>query len=381
MRIGINGNEANVAHRVGSGQYVFELLTHLSKLQDSSINFEIYLSDLPKSDLPKPTSNWKYKTFGPHKLWTLTGLQNKLVAEKVQGKIPEVFFTPTHYSPLYVPTKSVISIMDMSFEDLPQFFKKRDLLQLRYWTKISALRAKKIITISQFSKDQICKTYNISPQKVVVTHLGFDSDRFNMTVSPKSPKISTLVKKYHLDDGYFLFLGTLQPKKNIERLIEAFARLPRKNLKLAVVGMINEGRGGWMNQSIFDIVKKLGVEDRVVFTGYVPDDDLPPLFKGSLAFVLPSLYEGFGIPPIEAMATGVPVVISKVGSLFEVCGSQAPIYIDDPYSVDSIQSALQKILDMKAEELVKRVDLGVNWVKRYNWHSTAKLTLETLKSI
>lgn len=368
MTIGINGNEANVKTRVGIGQYAYELLCHLPKS-------EVYLSSSPLEDMPK---HMEYKVFGPKKLWTLVGLQNKLISEKMHREIPDVFFTPTHYAPLYIPTKSVISIMDMSFEDMPQFFKKRDLYQLRYWTKISALRAKKIITISQFSKGKICKIYGIPPEKVVVTLLGYDSDRFNSKVNFDT-KLKNLIRKFALEDGYFVFLGTLQPKKNIERLVEAFKRLERKNIKLVIVGMTDEGRGGWMYKSIFQKVKDFGLEGRVVFTGYLPDGDIPYIFKGSLAYILPSLYEGFGIPVVEAMATGVPVIVSNVGSLPEICGN-LPVYINDPYDISCIQAALQQILDMEAGEMLKRVNLGLAWVKRYNWNTTARQTLEVLKN-
>ena len=134
-----------------------------------------------------------------------------------------------------------------------------------------------------------------------------------------------------------------------------------------------------MNKPIFAKVKELGLEKRVIFTGYLPDEEIPGVFKGAIAYILPSLYEGFGIPPVEAMATGVPVVVSKVSSLPEICG-EVPVYINDPYDVICIQNALQQILDMKAGDLVERVNLGLAWVKRYNWETTARQTLEVLKN-
>lgn len=195
---------------------------------------------------------------------------------------------------------------------------------------------------------------------------GYDNQRFR----PREVKA----------ENYLLYLGTLQPKKNLVRLIEAFSTLPDKKLQLKVVGMINEGRGGWMYQEIFAKVKTLGLEKRVIFTGYVPDDQISQLIAAARAYVLPSLYEGFGIPAIEAMATGVPVVVSKVASLPEVCG-QAAIYIDDPYSVSSIKLALEEVLSLSNAERQKRVNFGLEWVTRYNWENTAERTLEVLKSV
>ncbi len=362
MTIGINGNEANVKVRVGSGQYAYELLTHLK----SSDSYRVYLESKPLDDMPK---NFSYEVFGPKKLWTLTGLQKRLIEEKTKGTLPDVFFTPGHYAPLYMPTKSVISIMDLAFEKFKEYYKKQDLYQLKYWTMTSAMGASKILTISEHSKKDICSLYAVSPDKVVVTYPGYDKDRFSPKVKPGKFK-----------GKYFVFLGTLQPKKNIERLVEAFSRIEDDSIKLVIVGMINEGRGGWMNQSIFDKVKDLRLEDRVIFTGYVPDNEVPGIFKGALAYVLPSLYEGFGIPPIEAMATGVPVVVSKVSSLPEICG-EAAIYIENPYDIDSIKRGLDHVLKMTKTEREKRVDLGEKWVKRYNWEDTAKKTLEVLKNV
>ncbi len=378
MIIGINGNEANVTHRVGVGQYAFELLSHLAKDQVSDTKYQIYLQDNPKEDLPPESADWKYKVLPGRGLWTLTTLQKQLILEKDK---PDVFFTPTHYAPLYLPMPSVISIMDMSFERFPQYFKKKDLYQLKYWTKLSGNQAKRILTISHFSQKEICELYHLPDKKVIVTYPGYDDQRFNLSVKSAGgqAKIKNLLKKYKIGDrGYLLFLGTLQPRKNLERLIEAYSRLTNCPWKLVIAGMINEGRGGWKNEGVFAKIKALGLEDNTVFTGYVPDEEVPYLMAGSGAYLLPSLYEGFGIPPIEAMAVGTLAVVSKVSSLPEICGLAAT-YIDDPYSIGSIQQALQEVVLQKASERAKRVQLGLEWVKRYNWETTAKQTLEILR--
>lgn len=345
MTIGINGNEANVAYRVGVGQYAFELLNNLP-----AKDIVVYLENPPRNDMPK----LNYEVFGPKKLWTLTGLQRKLLTDP-----PDILFTPTHYTPLYVPCPSVISIMDLAFEKFPHYFKQRDLYQLKYWTRYSARQAKKILTISQNTKRDIVDLYHIPAEKITVTYPGYDQKRFHPGVKGEN--------KF---GDYLLFLGTLQPRKNIERLIEAF-KLLKTDCKLVIVGMKDEGRGGWMFQSVFDKVKALGISDRVIFTGYVSDEEVPLLMANAKAFVLPSLYEGFGIPAIEAMACGTPVIVSHVSSLPEICG-EAVTYIEDPYDVQSIKTALE--LGLKPG----KTKLGLELVKRYNWEDTAKKTLEVL---
>lgn len=380
MTIGINGNEANVPHRVGSGMYAFELISHLAKIGSGETKLDVYLQDAPMADFPQKSPNFDYKILPPQKLWTLTRLQTDLIAKKISGKAPDIFFTPTHYTPLVMPVPSVISIMDMSFERFPEYFKPKDYYQLKLWTKISAIQAKKIFTISEFSKAEICKFYGFPEEKIVVTYCGYDEKRFNPSVKKESAKIAAVRKKYHLSLDFLLFLGTLQPRKNLVRLIEAFSQLSDKKVQLVVVGMINEGRGGWMNETIFQLVKKLGLETRVVFTGYVPDNEVPFLMAGSRGYVLPSLYEGFGIPPIEAMATGVPVAVSRVSSLPEICGDAA-LYISDPKDVVSIKNTLEKLVTLSDTESKKRAAVGLDWVKRYNWLNTAKKTLSVLENI
>ncbi|KKU90765.1 MAG: hypothetical protein UY21_C0017G0019 [Microgenomates group bacterium GW2011_GWA1_48_10] len=127
MTIGINGNEANVEHRVGVGQYAYELISNL-KVQSTKHHFNtlVYLNSQPRQDMPAPAKYWNYQVFGPQRLWTLTALQKKLIDQKRSGVLPDIFFTPTHYTPLYMPTPSVISIMDLSVERFPEFFKRKD---------------------------------------------------------------------------------------------------------------------------------------------------------------------------------------------------------------------------------------------------------------
>lgn len=377
MKIGINGNEANVAHRVGVGQYAFELLSELSKLIIKNQSVTTYLSSQPLLDMPKATDSWQYSIFGPKRLWTLTGLQKKLFKEKISGRAPSVFFTPTHYTPVYMPLPSVIAIMDMSFERFPEYFNKRDYYQLKYWTWMSTFQAEKILTISKFCKTEIERIYPFAKGKVVVTYPGYDKERFNRKVKSQGSKFKKISLKYKIYNHYLLYIGTLQPRKNLTMLVEAFAQLKDKSTQLVIVGMISEGRGGWMYQGIFEKARSLRLEDRVIFTGYVPDEELPYLLAGATGYVLPSLYEGFGIPAIEAMATGVPVIVSKMSSLPEICG-EAAIYIDDPYKVRSLRRALQEALLQTPSERAKRVELGLRWVKRYNWEKTARQTLDVL---
>jgi glycosyltransferase involved in cell wall biosynthesis len=182
-----------------------------------------------------------------------------------------------------------------------------------------------------------------------------------------------LGKKFGITKPYILFVGTLQPRKNIAKLIEAFSQLKNKNTQLVIVG-----KKGWLWEEIFNAPAKFGVLERVKFLDFVSNEDLPGLYKNALCFVLPSLYEGFGLPVLEAMKFGCPTVISNVSSLPEV-GGDASLYFD-PQSVDDIAQKIEMVVsDEKLRaEMVKK---GYNQVKQFSWEKTAKQTLKVLEDL
>src|SRR5581483_4950088 len=293
MIIGIDGNEANVEKKVGIGEYAFELLQQFEKLSLANVQFLIYLKSPPRSELPKEREGWGYKIVGPSKFWTQFGLPIYLYTH---GPRPSVFFTPTHYAPRFSPVPTVVSVMDLSYIHFPQLFKSSDLYQLRNWTAYSVRKAKKVFTISNASKDDIIKIYQTPVEKVVVTYPGI---KRKTPMEKQNPQL--LEEKYGIIGEYVLFVGTLQPRKNITSLIEAFSKIKKKDISLVIVG-----KKGWLFEEILEAPKKFNVEETVKFLDFVPDEDLPLLYKGAICFVLPSLYEGFGLPVLEAMQYECP---------------------------------------------------------------------------
>jgi len=369
MIIGIDGNEANVERKVGIGEYAYELFLQFYNLQFSipNLQFTIYLKIQPNSDMPKEREGWKYRVIGPRKLWTRFALPLDLY---FHNQKPDVFFTPTHYGPRFSPVKTAISIMDLSFIHFPELFTKHDLYQLTNWTKYSVLKAKKIFTISEFSKNDIIKTYGVSPEKVVVTHPGIKELK---TENLKFKNMDGLKKKFGISEKYILFVGTLQPRKNIAKLVEAFSKLNEKNLQLVIVG-----KKGWQYGDILEAPLKYNVENRTKFLDFVENEDLSNLYKNALCFVLPSLYEGFGLPVLEAMKYGCPVVISNVSSLPEA-GGDAALYFD-PNDADDISNTIEKVINDEKlrQNMIKK---GYTQVKKFSWEKTAKGTLKVLEEI
>ncbi|OGH42870.1 MAG: hypothetical protein A3B53_02375 [Candidatus Levybacteria bacterium RIFCSPLOWO2_01_FULL_42_15] len=391
MIIGIDGNEANVQRRVGISEYGFELLKNF-KFQISNFKFQIYLKKPPLPHMPKERDGWRYRIVRPEKLWTQIGLPIDLFFHKPR---PDVFFSPTHYAPRFSPVNCAISIMDVSYLRFPSLFNASDLYQLKNWTAYSVKKAVKIFTISKSSKNDIIKAYGVSEEKVVVTYPGVKfKNMVRQTHHPEQSRRtmqnSKVLEKYGVDRNYVLFVGTLQPRKNIERLIEAFSLVCHpelvsgsqskrdSDLRQNDIQLIIVGKKGWLYEDILEAPKKFGVENSVKFLEFVPEEDLSSLYQNALFFILPSLYEGFGLPVLEAMSYGCPVITSNVSSLPEV-GGDAVLYVD-PLSTSDICEKMRMIfLDEKLRaELQKK---GYEQVKKFNWEKTAKQTLDILENL
>lgn len=366
MMLAIDGYEANVRNRVGIGRYAYELLVHLYELlgkQGGLHTVRIYLPEPPLPDMPRETEWWKYRVVKPSTLWTIIGLPLALAFDRPR---PDILFSPTHYIPRNVAIPRVMSIMDLSFLMYPELFRRADLYKLTRWTEFSARRARKIFTISQFSKNAIIRTYNVPEHRVVVTYPGF-------TMKKNPPDTQT--------KNYILSVGTVQPRKNYIKLIEAFASIREKLAQTYPdVRLVIAGKKGWLYEDILESPAKFGIEKYVEFRQFVPDDELPKLYSEALCFVLASLYEGFGLPVLEAMAYKCPVVVSNVSSLPEIAGD-AGIYVD-PNSVKSIAAGLLRAVNERNTQAgEKRVELGLKQVAKFTWKGAAEATLKTLEEV
>ena len=227
-------------------------------------------------------------------------------------------------------------------------------------------KAQAIITISESSKKDIVRHYNISSKKVFVCHPGYDKSLFK----PQSKeKIEAVKKKYNIVGDYIFYLGTIQPRKNLIRLLDVVKNL--KNIKLVI-----SGKKGWLSDKFFEKVQEM--KNKVIITDYAEEKDLPALFSGAKAFVLPSLYEGFGIPVIEAMACGCPAIVSNVSSLPEVVG-EAGVLVN-PNSTESIKEGIEKVINNNeyAQELSQK---GRQRSQKFSWEKCAGGVLEVFESI
>lgn len=340
MRIGIDGNEANISQKVGVGLFAYQLLLQLYQ-QKTDNQYYIFLKSTPGKDLPPEKANWHYLVFGPQKLWTRFALPLKLYFGSPKL---DLFFSPSHYTPLFCPVPKLAAIMDLGYLDTPEQFTKKDYYQLTNWTKESIQTCKHLITISEFTKQEIVKRFNYNPNNITVIY---------PSVTPPSKIDKTLIGKWKLSSSpYFLYLGTLKPSKNILFLIETFSKYqgPEK--------LVIAGKKGWLYGSIFQLVKTLHLESKVIFTDYITEAEKWSLLKQAKCLCIPSLYEGFGIPALESLLIGTPVAASNCGSLPEIVGKYG--YLLGPQDTQAWLLALKKPQSVSSSDIGK-LNLKFGW--------------------
>lgn len=366
MIIGIDGNEANVEHKVGVSVYASKLLQYFQKQADKDTQFRIYLRKKPGLDLPSETPYFQYRTvFGPT-LWLRLFLPLYLNIRRES----DVFFAPAHYSPPSLPVPLVVTIHDLAYYYYPDEFLKKDLFKLTNWTKESVEKAKKIIAVSKTTKKDIMKFYAMPDNKINVIYNGFEKNSSNNV----KEVWETLANRYALQQSkYILYLGTLQPRKDIPTLIEAFNQFhnTHQDMKLVIVG-----KKGWMYDEIIKGISEN--QANIIFTGYLPDAEASALYQHAFCFVLPSLYEGFGIPILEAMSYGCPVVTSYAASLPEV-GGEACLYFEPKSSQDLLFNLNLLFNDKKLQKELK--NKGFERITEFSWEKCAEETLTQLKAM
>lgn len=371
MILAIDGYEANSGNRVGIGRFAYEMLTGIHTcLQNTESVFDsvrVYIPEAPLPDLPKDALGWRYSVRGPKKLWTFGALPWGLHTDMPKA---DVIFSPTHYVPRFTDIPRVFAIMDVSYLHFPELFTKKDLYQLTKWTEYSVRHAKKVITISEYSKHAIMEAYNLASDRVVVVYPGM-----SMSIKKKPTTGTKHLTQYGIHAPFILSVGTLQPRKNFVRLIEAFSQLSDTTLSLVIVG-----KKGWMYEEILAAPSMYGVKDRVKILDFVEDDDLMTLYDNAQCFALPSLYEGFGLPVLEAMAYACPLVVSNVSSIPEIAGDAA-IYVD-PLDVTSIKEGLELSLAQSGTKEEKaRIAIGKKRVSLFSWDTASKQVLTVLEEV
>lgn len=364
MIIGIDGNEANVEHKVGVSVYTLNLLMYFQSHASHDLRFIVYLRRMPRPDMPPATEFFSYKVIWGPTLWSQLFLPIYLWTYKLLGNSLHVFFSPAHYIPRLCPFKTVVTIHDLSYLYFPGEFLKKDLYQLKNWTEYALNASSRIIAVSKTTKKDIMHEYGIPDERITVVYNGFEN------INKRIPQGKDR-KKTH---PYFLYIGTIQPRKNLKILISAFSQFRKTN---PTYKLILAGKKGWLYESIFQFVEQLGLKEHVVFPGFITEEEKDDLYKQATAFILPSLYEGFGIPLLEAMSHGCPVISSFSSSLPEV-GADACLYFDPKNSEDLVEKMTSIVTNKDlARQLIQS---GNKRIEAFSWITTGEQTLQILLS-
>lgn len=377
MKILVEGSPI-FRNRSGVGQYVYRLLGKLLEI-DKDNNYFIYgflfagkKFNPPYKKLPK---NARYNLIRLLPLKINNVLSRRLFVPPIDVlsgiKADLTIFTNFVRTPLPLGSKSITIIYDLSFITYRQFSNDKLAKFLTKQTAIAARKSDMIITISKNSKREIVEHYGVDPSKIEIVHPALD----HAVYYPRSIKEQeTVAKKFGINNSYILYTGTIEPRKNIIGIIEAYSKLTDevKNQYMLVLA----GGKGWKDEEIKRCLAKHS-DENIILTGYVDDKDLPALYSGASLFVYPSFYEGFGMPPLEAMACGVPVIASNNSSLPEVIGD-AGIMVDAHDTVDLSRQMKRVLTDNKlAKDLKKK---GILQAQCFDWKNSAKNLKQIINS-
>lgn len=365
MNIGIDIRPLMNKERTGVGEYTYELLDAIFKNADNNQYFLFYNSYKNVSgNIPK----WKYDnvhyvaTRWPNKLFSLFTWLGIIKLDRLIKQEIDWFFAPNiNFLSLSRKTKLILTVHDLSFEILPECYtRKRRLWHKVLQPKKMCRRADMVLTPSENTKRDIVREWGIESDKVEVLRPGLCSHIKEKGVRSKEEILS----KYSLPEKYILYLGTIEPRKNILGIVSAY-----KKSSLLDDGymLIIAGASGWKNEGVFESAKKIA---GVKCIGYVDDEDKTALYKNADLFVFPSLYEGFGLPVLEALACDTPVITSDRSSLSEIFGDYA--YLVNPNNIGEISGAMKKILSGKLE--FEKINL-----ENFDWNKTAEKFLDLTK--
>jgi glycosyltransferase involved in cell wall biosynthesis len=374
MHIGIDAHAIG-ARQGGNETYIGNLIKSLAEV-DGDNRYTLYLANAEAAARWRAGFTKRYPNFDVRLLPPPTPLVRVPVALELELRLRPVDMLHVQFTaPLFCPVPVIATIHDLAFEHMPETFTRRGSLQLKLTVRWTAKRAARIATVSEYSRQDLIKTYKLPPEKVVVTYNGIGPI---FSPQPASgDEAQKLRHRFGIERAFILAVGSLQPRKNLVRLIRAYSELRSRlgdfNHQLVIVG-----RKLWLANEIFAEVKKQDWGRDVIVTGYVPDEDLPAFYRAASAFVYPSLFEGFGIPPLEAMACGTPVVTSNTSSLPEVV-SDAALLID-PYDEQDLANALLRIVnDEKLRALLR--ERGFVQAKKFTWRNAAEKTLQLYREI
>lgn len=372
FRIGIDARLFGTAQAAGIGTYTEELVGNLLKT-DPTNQYTIFVTPEIAAVFPFYTANLT-KQAVPYRHYTVAEqlFYPRLLA---RANLDLVHYTNFNTPIFFRPAKNIVTIHDLTLWFYPGRKHRSWLYRLlyRYIIATSCRRANRIIAVSEGTKQDIVKYLKINPEVIDVVYEGVPT-RLRSVVNPN--KVEMIKSKHNITSPFFLYVGQWRNHKNLVRLIRAFAIVRRRynlDYQLVLIGKVDP-----LAPEVPDTIKQLGLQDSVIITGYVADSDLPDFYSAAEAFVFPSLYEGFGIPPLEAMAAGTPVISSNASVMPEVLG-EAALYFD-PLNIEDIAAKLYQFASsFRIKQELK--EKGAVQVRKYSFSRMAKETLSVYQKV
>ena len=358
--------------RAGLGRYAASLALALLALGQPLVAF---VNDPRESRLRRPLSNLPQRSVGlPRQRWRLRAAASYFGWPSLDHALAgvDLYHATEHLLPVLRRARSVFTLHDAAYLHFPQYHLPRNRLFLRLMMPRFLARADAVITVSDFTRRDAERIYDVPPEKLHVIPEGVEP-RFQPIEAAAT--LADVRARYRLPERFVLFVGTLEPRKNLVTLLEAYAALRRQG---DTPGLVVAGGKGWLYDEFFDKLRALGLDGAVTLTGYVPDDDLPALINCAEVFAFPSIFEGFGLPPLEAMACGVPVVCSDASSLPEVVGEAGLLL--PPKDVAAWTEALGRVLRDSALRARLRAQ-GLARARQFTWEAAARQTLAVYERV
>ena len=374
MVIGIDASRANNKNKTGVEWYTWHLIKNLKKISGTqagrNIQFVLYSREKLIGEIAKLPENWTAKVLSwpPKRLWTQIRLSLEMLISP-----PDVLFVPSHVFPIIHPKKTVMTIHDVAALRFPESYNKFQRWYTIWSAKTGLKKLWKIIVPSNFTKNELLSMkLEQYADKVSVLYHGYDN-RYGGNLDEKEKQ--AMLEKYNIKKPYILSIGRLEEKKNTRRIVQAFNHIAKKT-KNGELSLVLVGSPGYGYEEVMNVVNESQYKEKIVRPGYVDTEDLKYIMSGAEVFVFPSLYEGFGLPILDAMASGIPVVASSGSSLEEI-GKDACIYVDR-FDVWEITKAISVLLnDQDARK--KHIQAGFSRVNEFSWAKCAEETLKLFK--
>lgn len=363
MIIGIDASKSAAKNRTGVENFTYQLILGLKKIKKEDVYYLYTNKSLPQ-ELHSQINFFERKTY-------FGKFFNKIFLPLLLLKYrPDVYFQPLYSIPRFAPKKCVAVVHDLAFQKFPDAYSKSEIKSQMSSLHNVIKRSQKIICVSESTKTDLTKLFPETKDKIEIIYPSYDQDTYHLIEKPRDP--------LGVGDYYFLFIGRLEERKNILKIIEAFALL-KEELGLPHK-LVLAGKPGYGYEKIEEKIKSLKPEvaKQIIIPGFVKQEDMPDLMSGATAFIYPSLYEGFGIPALDAMAAGTPVITANTSSLPEVVGDSAILVA--PKDENEIKNAMRELATNpeKRKSLIKK---GLNQIQKFSWENSAQKLLNILESL